>query len=148
MRRREVLAGIGAGMIGAQALAAAPASRRPNIVIILADDLGYGDVGAFASTPIRTPNIDRLARGGAVLTDFYAAANLCTPSRAGPLTGPRDVDGGRGGVCRASPAAGPTGPSASSGTTGATWPHRSRPPSPRSWSRTSSPWCAGCGDSR
>lgn len=96
MRRRELLAGIGAGMIGAQALASAPALRRPNIVIILADDLGYGDVGAFASTPIRTPNIDRLARGGAVLTDFYASANLCTPSRAGLLTGRYPIRTGLG----------------------------------------------------
>jgi arylsulfatase A len=61
--------------------------RPPNVVIILADDLGYGDIGAFGQKSIRTPNIDRLAREGVKLTDFYAAANICTPSRAGLLTG-------------------------------------------------------------
>lgn len=61
--------------------------RKPNVIIILADDLGYGDVGCNGSTHIRTPNIDRMAAEGARLTDFYASANICTPSRAGLLTG-------------------------------------------------------------
>jgi arylsulfatase A len=61
--------------------------RPPNIVIILADDLGYGDIGAYGQKTIRTPNIDGLAREGIKLTDYYAAANICTPSRAGLLTG-------------------------------------------------------------
>lgn len=62
-------------------------SRKPNIVLILADDLGYGDLGVFGNGMIRTPNIDRMAAEGARLTNFYAAANVCTPSRAGLLTG-------------------------------------------------------------
>jgi len=62
------------------------ASPGPNIIIILADDLGVGDLG-FNGSPIRSPNIDRLAREGAYLSDFYASANVCTPSRAGLLTG-------------------------------------------------------------
>ena len=67
-------------------LAAAP-GRKPNIVLILADDLGYGDLGVFGNRPIRTPNIDRMAAEGARLTAFYASASVCTPSRAGLLTG-------------------------------------------------------------
>jgi arylsulfatase A len=60
---------------------------RPNIIIILADDLGWGDIGANGQTMIRTPNIDRLAREGISLTTFYAGSNVCTPSRAALLTG-------------------------------------------------------------
>lgn len=61
--------------------------RPPNFIIIQCDDLGFGDIGAFGATRVRTPNLDRMARAGTILTDFYAAANLCTPSRAGLLTG-------------------------------------------------------------
>jgi arylsulfatase A len=74
-------------LVASNAQAQSAAKRWPNIVIILADDLGYGDIGAYGQTSIRTPNIDRLAREGIKLTDFYAAANICTPSRAGLLTG-------------------------------------------------------------
>ncbi|MEI7954385.1 MAG: sulfatase [Verrucomicrobiota bacterium] len=67
--------------------AALPAAdRKPNIILILIDDMGYGDVGAFGSTKNRTPNIDRMAREGMKLTSFYAAP-VCTPSRAQVLTG-------------------------------------------------------------
>ena len=61
--------------------------RKPNIIIIMADDLGYGDVGCDGGTHIRTPNLDRMAAEGVRFTDFYASANVCTPSRAGLLTG-------------------------------------------------------------
>lgn len=60
---------------------------RPNFIVILTDDMGYGDLGCYGSKLIRTPHIDRLAREGVRFTDAYAAANLCTPSRAGLLTG-------------------------------------------------------------
>lgn len=63
------------------------ASRTPNFIIVLCDDLGFGDVGPYGGKRIKTPNLDRMAREGTLLTDFYAAANLCTPSRAGLLTG-------------------------------------------------------------
>jgi arylsulfatase A-like enzyme len=59
----------------------------PNIVIILADDLGYGDLGCYGHPSIRTPNLDRMAREGMRFTDFYAAAEVCTPSRTSLLTG-------------------------------------------------------------
>ncbi|MCS7045907.1 MAG: sulfatase-like hydrolase/transferase [Gemmataceae bacterium] len=61
--------------------------RRPNFLIILCDDLGYGDLGCFGHPQIRTPNLDRLAQRGLRLTDCYAAAPVCSPSRAGLLTG-------------------------------------------------------------
>ena len=85
------------------AVAALPASARaddkparPSFVVVLCDDLGYGDVGAFGAKRVRTPSIDRLAREGTVLTDYYAAANLCTPSRAGFLTGRYPIRTGLG----------------------------------------------------
>jgi uncharacterized sulfatase len=65
----------------------AAADRPPNFIVILADDLGYGDVGAYGAKLIRTPNLDRMAAEGVRLTNFYASGNLCTPSRAGLLTG-------------------------------------------------------------
>ena len=61
--------------------------RQPNFIIILADDLGYGDLGCDGGKVIRTPNLDRMAEERVRLTDFYASANVCTPSRAGLLTG-------------------------------------------------------------
>jgi arylsulfatase A-like enzyme len=65
---------------------AAPA-RRPNIIVILADDLGYGDIGCDGATKVSTPNIDRLAAGGLRFTDGHCAAATCTPSRYSLLTG-------------------------------------------------------------
>ena len=68
--------------------AAAPQDvAKPNIVIIFNDDLGYQDLGCFGSPNIRTPNIDRLAQEGIVLTDFYVASPVCSASRAALLTG-------------------------------------------------------------
>ncbi len=66
--------------------AVAPA-RPPNVVIILADDLGYGDLGIYGNTLIRTPNLDAMAKAGARFADFYASDSTCSPSRAGLLTG-------------------------------------------------------------
>jgi len=61
--------------------------RRPNFVIVFIDDMGYADVGCFGAEGYKTPNIDRLAAEGTRFTDFYAAASVCTPSRAALLTG-------------------------------------------------------------
>lgn len=71
------------GPLGGLAGAATP----PNIIIIFADDLGYGDLGCYGHPSIRTPQLDRLAVEGLRFTDFYAAAAVCTQSRAALLTG-------------------------------------------------------------
>ena len=60
---------------------------QPNLIVILTDDQGYADLGCFGSTTIKTPNVDRMAREGARLTSFYAAAPICTPTRAALMTG-------------------------------------------------------------
>src|SRR5258708_1386632 len=69
------------------AAAAHAAEQRPNIIFLLADDLGYGDVGCFGQKKIRTPNIDRLAAEGMKLTQHYAGNNVCAPSRCVLMTG-------------------------------------------------------------
>ena len=66
---------------------AQPAPARPNIVLILMDDVGYGDLGSYGAPDIETPNIDSLAKAGARLTQFYANASTCTPTRAGLISG-------------------------------------------------------------
>jgi arylsulfatase A-like enzyme len=63
------------------------AQKKPNIVFILADDLGYGDLGVYGQTKIKTPNIDRLAKKGMRFTRFYAGTSVCAPSRSTLLTG-------------------------------------------------------------
>jgi arylsulfatase A-like enzyme len=65
----------------------ASGTRRPNVIFILMDDMGYADVGCYGSTEVRTPHVDRLAREGVRLTQFYANAPVCTPTRAAFLTG-------------------------------------------------------------
>jgi N-acetylgalactosamine-6-sulfatase len=61
--------------------------RKPNIVFILADDLGWGDLGCYGHPYIKTPNLDNMAKQGALFTSFYVAAPSCSPSRAGFMTG-------------------------------------------------------------
>ncbi|NQV86910.1 MAG: sulfatase-like hydrolase/transferase, partial [Woeseiaceae bacterium] len=63
------------------------AATRPNILLIYVDDLGYGDLGVYGHPVLKTPNIDALARDGLRLTNYYAPSALCSPSRAGLLTG-------------------------------------------------------------
>jgi arylsulfatase A-like enzyme len=64
-----------------------PAAAPPNIVLVLVDDVGYGDIGSFGAPDARTPNIDRLAREGVKLTDFYANGANCSPTRTGFISG-------------------------------------------------------------
>ena len=61
--------------------------QKPNIIYILADDLGYGDLGAYGQTKIETPNIDALANEGMLFTQHYSGAPVCAPARAVLLTG-------------------------------------------------------------
>ena len=68
--------------------------NAPNIVVIFADDMGYGDLGTYGHPTIRTPNLDQMAAEGMKFTQFYAAASVCTPSRAGLLTGRLPVRSG------------------------------------------------------
>lgn len=94
--RRHFLAGSAAAAVGLAALpqavrpaqaAAAGAEGPPNLVVVLADDLGYGDLGAYGQKLISTPHIDQLAAEGIRFTDAYSAAAVCAPSRAALLTG-------------------------------------------------------------
>ena len=62
-------------------------AQRPNVVLIMTDDVGYGDIGVYGAPDVKTPNIDRLARAGVRLTDFYANGATCTPTRTGLITG-------------------------------------------------------------
>ena len=71
----------------AQPIAAQKGAARPNIVFILADDLGYKDLGCYGSTFYDTPNLDKLAGQGVLFTDAYAACPVCSPTRASLLTG-------------------------------------------------------------
>lgn len=79
-----VFAGIGLSIATAAAVGGA---RRPNVVVILADDLGYADIGCYGNPRNRTPHLDALAAGGVRFTDFHANSSMCTPTRAALLTG-------------------------------------------------------------
>lgn len=83
MKRLPILATL-LGVCLGQAATAAP---RPNVLLILADDLGYGDVGCYGATKIRTPHMDRLAREGMRFTQAYTPGSVCSPTRYGLLAG-------------------------------------------------------------
>jgi arylsulfatase A-like enzyme len=83
MTRRSLLRLTGSAPLAA----AAQAARRPNIVLILADDLGYGDLGCYGNRDVSTPHLDRMAFEGVRFTDFYVSWPACTPSRSSILTG-------------------------------------------------------------
>ncbi|GIW95539.1 MAG: hypothetical protein KatS3mg110_3580 [Pirellulaceae bacterium] len=81
---------LGCGKVGAAG------ETKPNIIILFADDLGYGDLGCYGHPTIHTPNLDRMAAEGMKFTQFYSAASVCTPSRAALLTGRLPI---RSGMC-------------------------------------------------
>ncbi len=84
----SVLAGcVMVGICTAVGTAADVQTRKPNIILINADDLGYGDLSCYGATKLRTPNVDRLAREGRRFTDTHSASAVCSPSRYGLLTG-------------------------------------------------------------
>ena len=72
--------------LSAAVLPAAAQTPRPNIILIVADDVGYGDIGAYGAPDVKTPNLDRLAREGVRFSDFYAAPT-CSPTRAALISG-------------------------------------------------------------
>lgn len=74
---------------------ASDAPPRPNIVFIMADDMGYGDLGCYGATTIKTPHCDQLAREGRGFTDAHTPAASCSPTRFGLLTGSYPWHGGR-----------------------------------------------------
>ena len=73
--------------LAAQPTPAAVRADRPNIILILADDLGFGDTGCYGASRIPTPNVDRLARGGLRFRDAHSTSATCTPARYALLTG-------------------------------------------------------------
>ena len=89
MRRRSFcfLFAAALGNLLVQAADAAPATRKPNVILIVADDLGYAELGCYGQKWIKTPNIDRIAAEGMRFTQFYSGSPVCAPSRCVLLTG-------------------------------------------------------------
>jgi arylsulfatase A len=101
MTRRDWL---GAACAATGVAASRSRQDRPNLVLVVADDLGYGDLACYGSQPARTPNLDRLAREGLRFTSCYAAHAVCSPARAGLMTGRIPA---RSGIQKAIPALSP-----------------------------------------
>lgn len=86
MKTLSLIASLALALLAAAPTRAAEAAK-PSIIVILADDLGYGDVGCYGATKIKTPNIDRLAQDGLRFTDGHCTSATCTPSRFALMTG-------------------------------------------------------------
>jgi arylsulfatase A-like enzyme len=82
---------------------ACAASEKPNVIVIVADDMGYGGVSCFDNQYFKTPEIDRLCSEGLKLTDFHSNGNNCSPTRAALMTGRYQQRTGCDGVLNASP---------------------------------------------
>ena len=88
--KRNIIKTISAVVLSGMVLTGTSLARdggRPNIIVILADDLGYGDLSCYGATKVRTPNIDKLAAEGRRFTDAHSPASVCTPTRYNLLTG-------------------------------------------------------------
>jgi len=96
LNRRKFLYTLGGGLAALSLTGFAQNAKMPNIIIIFCDDLGYGDLSTFGHPTIHTPNLDRMAEQGQKWSNFYAAASVCTPSRAALLTGRLPI---RSGMC-------------------------------------------------
>ena len=75
------------GLLPSKTVLLADTSDKPNIIFIMADDLGYGQIGAYGQSKIKTPCIDKMAKEGLLLTDYYAGTAVCAPSRCALMTG-------------------------------------------------------------
>ncbi len=84
---KKITLGFCSVIFAALTFAAEPAGRKPNIIFILADDIGYGDLSCYGATKVKTPNVDRLAREGLRFTDAHSTAAVCSPTRYSFLTG-------------------------------------------------------------
>ena len=82
----------------ATGLTAIAADKRPNLIVIMVDDMGYGDAGCYGGSAFPTPNLDRMAREGMKFTDFHSSGPVCSPTRAGLLTGRYQQRAGIAGV--------------------------------------------------
>src|SRR5258705_2806743 len=87
MQRRDFLKTAGGAVAYARCAAQTRPAAKPNIVLIYADDVGYGDLSCYGATRVRTPNLDRLAGGGVRFTNAHSSSATCTPSRYSLLTG-------------------------------------------------------------
>ncbi len=87
MNRRRFIASLGGAVLGLPRIALSQQTRKPNIIFILADDLGYGDLGCYGQKRIKTPCLDKLAAEGIRFTDAYAGSTVCAPSRCALMTG-------------------------------------------------------------
>jgi len=91
MNRRDFLKASGAGALtlalGCAATPSPASSRKPNIIFIMADDLGYGELGCYGQKKIKTPNVDELAAQGMLFTDYYTGSAVCAPARCNLMTG-------------------------------------------------------------
>ncbi|MDX2266734.1 MAG: sulfatase [Bryobacter sp.] len=95
MQRRDLLSLAALAPLAQAQAQAQTQAPKTNFIILFADDLGYGDLGCYGNPVIRTPHLDRMAGEGTRFTSFYAAAPVCTPSRAGLLTGRYPIRAGQ-----------------------------------------------------